>query len=96
MFLLRILKDLLNLQYKKKCEAELRNFLLSEFSMVTCHFCSIKDIFSKYDKIRRKLRIWSHLLKKYLMEIFIFCVVNCFLCGVFDTDIFVLVSAKLK
>ena len=30
------------------------------------------------------------------MEIFIFCVVNYFLCGVFDTDIFVLVSAKLK
>ena len=30
------------------------------------------------------------------MEIFIFCVVNYFLCGVFDTDIFVLVSAKLN
>ena len=29
------------------------------------------------------------------MEIFIFCVVNYFLCGVFDTDIFALVSAKL-
>ena len=24
----------------------------------------IKDFFSKYDQIRRKLRIWSHLLKK--------------------------------
>ena len=32
---------------------------------------SIKDFFSKYDKIRRKLRIWSHLLKKPLMENFI-------------------------
>ena len=36
---------------------------------------SVKDFFSKCDKIRRKLRIWSHLLKKYLMENFIFCAV---------------------
>ena len=34
---------------------------------------SIKDLFSKYDQICRKLRIWSHLLKKSLMENFIFC-----------------------
>ena len=33
---------------------------------------SIKDFLSKYDEIRRKLRIWSHLLKKSLMENFIF------------------------
>ena len=33
---------------------------------------SIKDFFSEYDQIRRKLRIWSHLLKKSLMEKFIF------------------------
>ena len=36
---------------------------------------SIKDLFSKCDQIRRKLRIWSHLLKKSLMKNFIFCVV---------------------
>ena len=36
---------------------------------------SIKDFFSKRDQIRRKLRIWSHLLKKSLMENFIFCAV---------------------
>ena len=36
---------------------------------------SIKDFFSKCDRIRRKLRIWSHLLKKSLMENFIFCAV---------------------
>ena len=36
---------------------------------------SIKDLFSKFDQILRKLRIWSHLLKKYLMENFIFCAV---------------------
>ena len=29
---------------------------------------SIKDFFGKYDQIRRKLRIWSHLLKKFFME----------------------------
>ena len=34
---------------------------------------SIKDFFSKCDQIWRKLRIWSHLLKKFLMENFIFC-----------------------
>ena len=33
---------------------------------------SIKEFFSKYDQIRLKLRILSHLLKKYLMENLIF------------------------
>ena len=33
---------------------------------------SNKDFFSKCDQIRRKLRIWSHLLKKSLMENFNF------------------------
>ena len=33
---------------------------------------SIKDFFSKCDQIRRKLRLWSRLLKKSLMEDFIF------------------------
>ena len=36
----------------------------------------IKDFFSKYDQICKKLPIWSHLLKKCLMENFIFCAVN--------------------
>ena len=35
----------------------------------------IKDYFSKCDQIRWKQRIWSHLLKKSLMENFIFCAV---------------------
>ena len=35
----------------------------------------IKDFFGKCHQIRRKLRIWSHLLKEPLMENFIFCVV---------------------
>ena len=36
---------------------------------------SIKYFLSKCDRIRSKLRIWSHLLKKSLMENFIFCAV---------------------
>ena len=40
-------------------------------------FC-IKDFFSKCDQIRRKLRIWSHLLDKFLMGNFIFCAVKPF------------------
>ena len=34
---------------------------------------SIKDFFSKCHQIRKKLRIWSHLLKKSLMKNFILC-----------------------
>ena len=37
---------------------------------------SIKDIFSKCDQIRSFRRIWSYLLKKSLMESFIFCAVD--------------------
>ena len=36
----------------------------------------ITDFFSKCDQIRRFLRIWSHLLKKSVMENFIFCAVS--------------------
>ena len=37
---------------------------------------SIKDFFSKFDQIRNYLWIWLHLLKKFLMENFIFCAVS--------------------
>ena len=37
---------------------------------------SIKDFFSKCDQIHSFLRIWPHLLKKYLMENLIFCAVS--------------------
>ena len=37
---------------------------------------SIKDFFSTCDQLRSFLRIWSHLLKKSLMENFIFCAVQ--------------------
>ena len=36
---------------------------------------SIKNFSSKCDQIHSKLRIWSHLLKKPLMENFTFCAV---------------------
>ena len=36
---------------------------------------SMKDFFSKCDQVRSFLRIWSHLLKKSLIENFIFCAV---------------------
>ena len=36
---------------------------------------SITDFFSKCDQVRKKLRIWSHLLKKSIMENFFFCAV---------------------
>ena len=36
---------------------------------------SIKGFFSKCDQIGRKLQIWSHLLRKFLMVNFIFCAV---------------------
>ena len=39
---------------------------------------SIKAFLSKCDQIRRKLQFWLHLLKKTLMENFIF--VQCLLC----------------
>ena len=37
---------------------------------------SIKNFFSICGQILRKLRLWSHLLKKSLVEKFIFCAVN--------------------
>ena len=40
---------------------------------------SIKDFFRKRDQIRSFLRIWSHLLKKSLMENFIFYAVLCYI-----------------
>ena len=37
---------------------------------------SIKDFYSKCDQIRSFLRIWLHLLKKSLMQNFIFYAVH--------------------
>ena len=58
---------------KLSIQVELRTF--STYTTITTAGkikFSIKDFFRKCDQIRRKLRIWSHLLKKSLMENFIF------------------------
>ena len=55
---------------------------------------SIKDYFSKYDQIHRKLQIWSHLLRKSLMENFIF--LRCeFIAGVTSYDLRVTFIARV-
>ena len=56
---------------------------------------SIKDFFSKCDQIRRKLRIWSHFLKKSLIENFIFCAVKVCL-TIFEHYVFVLTLSWLR
>ena len=45
-------------------------FLWPAFSGITAQKMkfSIEYFFSKCDQIRRKLQIWSHLLKKFLMK----------------------------
>ena len=50
-------------------------FIFGEITAQKMKF-SIKDFFSKCDQIRRKLWICSHLLKKSLMENYIFCTVH--------------------
>ena len=50
--------------------------ILTKFTAQKMKF-SIKDFFSKYDQVCRKLRIWSHLLKNSLMENFIFRAMVC-------------------
>ena len=47
-------------------------FFLKSNTAQTMKF-SFRDFFSKCDQICRKLRIWSHLLKKSLMKSFFFC-----------------------
>ena len=57
------------------CFAE--NFRIAFLDIITAQKIkfSIKNFLSKCDQIRSFLWIWSHLLKKSLMENFIFCAV---------------------
>ena len=48
--------------------------ILNSFTVQKMKFC-LKDFLSKCDQIRSFQRIWSHLLKKSLIENFIFCAV---------------------
>ena len=50
-----------------------KNVLFSFYCTAQKMKFSITNFFSKCDQIRRKLRIWSHLLKKSVMVNFIFC-----------------------
>ena len=54
--------------------SSLHSAILERYTAQKMKF-SIKDFFSNCDQIRRNLRIWSHLMKKSLMENFIFCAV---------------------
>ena len=59
-------------QFSKTFKADFRGVFGTAQKLKSFIF---KDFFSKWDTIRRKLRIWSHLLKKSLMETFISCAV---------------------
>ena len=62
---------------------------------------SSKGFFSRCNKIRRKLRIWSNLLKKSIMENFIFCAVRsifsiiCYLLKGLESSITISIGKKL-
>ena len=65
-----------NFQHSSIKALDLRKLFLSHLHHCPKTKFSMKDFFSKRDQIRRKLRIWSHLLKKSLMKNFIFCAVH--------------------
>ena len=53
-----------NKVYQHKVIVTLKNTAKNDF---------FKDLFNKYDQIRRFLQIWSQLLKKSLLKNVIFC-----------------------
>ena len=55
---------------------------------------SIKDFFSKCYQIRNKQRIWSHLLKKSLMENFIFPCSVCYISNLVVFPFYILVLGQ--
>ena len=65
-----------HLSILRKCQI-FNNYVNYDYTAQKMMF-SIKDFFCKRNQIRRKLRIWSHLLKKSLMENIIFCTVLLF------------------
>ena len=60
---------LINYSYCDKREKRLTHLTAQKMKF------SITDFFSKCDQIRSFLQIWSHLLKKSVMENFNFCAV---------------------
>ena len=69
----------ISLIYIRSSWSELRYFSFEPSLKLWCTASKmkfpIKDFFSKCNQIRRKPRIWSQLLKKFLMGNFIFCAV---------------------
>ena len=57
---------------------------------------SIKDFFSKCYQIRRKMKIWSHLMNKSLMENFIFCAVSNLCCMLYFISAYLLAKKKIN
>ena len=68
---------LLQTLLQKNCSL-VKSFLVIAFLTAQKMKFSIKYFFNKCDQIHRKLRIWSNLLKKSLMENFSFCAVSLF------------------
>ena len=62
-------------EQKKGCQGSFSIFSYSKLVILEEYKFFIMDFFSKCDQIRRKLRI-GHLLKKSVMENFIFWVVS--------------------
>ena len=67
-------KNMLNVSYKTHLQSTA--LVIKNANTAQKMKFSIKDFFSICDQIRSFLRIWSHLLKKSLMENSIFCVVK--------------------
>ena len=77
--MLQVLKNVMRMYLLCSCSSNpsLSQFLCIWWKLVSCTAqklkFSIKYFFSKCDQIRRNQWTWSHLLKKSLMENFIFC-----------------------
>ena len=61
-------------EFKLRTQLHVKQVTLAIYTAQKIKFF-IKDFFSKCDQIRSFLRIWSHILKKSLIENFIFCLV---------------------
>ena len=64
--------SLLQVKVKKIAETEVKKLLFTGVFFTQKMQFSMEDFLSKCHKIRKKLQIWSHLLKKSIMENLIF------------------------
>ena len=64
------------MHFLENCSENILRFILTLANTAQKMKFSIKDFFNKCDQIRGFLRIWSHLLNKFLMENFDFCAVK--------------------